>query len=436
MNRYTWIRALRWVAALGVLAVVAACGGMGGSRGGSSDTLLVWVDGVRTPGVQQYKKAHKDSNIRVVTIPNKPGYILTKVSLANKSGDGWPDVVFLNSPSDISSLASKKFHYATALNDLVPEETIDGFAPGALPGCTFDDKVYCLRTDLGQTMLWYNQDLMKKFGYEVPTSWKDYAAIGKRLVREHPGYVSGTIGGKWGAGTYFANSECRTRSAESLDIAHIDTSAKECTRVAKMLQPLVEKKTVRALTWSDPAFVKLAKQGKVLMLPGPSWFGIHAFKDTYKTPKGQMAAAPMPMWPDQDSPVAGTVGGGMWAVSKHASHAEQQAAADLITWMTTDIGLQKKQPTYPAYAKAAKAWCKSVASSGYFASNPCPVMKQAAGRFTDSHDYVRYQPEWWNSYDATFVSAAKSGDSLTDALQKWQNRLVQAAKNAGYKVDT
>lgn len=141
------------VAAAIVLAgvVAAGCGGGGAQEEGGGDDLVVWVDNVRTPGVKEFAKAHPDAHIRVVTIPPTPGYLLGKVSLANRSRHGWPDVVFINSPSDIAALASAPLDYAAPLDGLVDKSVRDKFAPNALRACTFGGKLSCLRNDLGQT---------------------------------------------------------------------------------------------------------------------------------------------------------------------------------------------------------------------------------------------------------------------------------------------
>src|SRR5690242_21785304 len=40
---------------------------------------------------------------------------------------------------------------------LVPRGTLDNFTTGSLNPCTVAGKVYCLRNDLAQVVLWYNK---------------------------------------------------------------------------------------------------------------------------------------------------------------------------------------------------------------------------------------------------------------------------------------
>lgn len=402
---------------------------------GGTQKLTVWVDTVRTPGVTAYQKAHPEVDLDIQTIPKTPGYLQTKIGLAKRSNSGMPDVVFLNSPSDIAALASDPLDYAAPLDDLIDSATKSGFADGALAGCTFDGKVYCLRNDIGQVVLWYNKTLMSKFGYQVPTTWAQYQALGEQVAKEHPGYVIGDFGGsKFGADIFFVSSGCPTRDVTASKTVRINTSDPTCTRVADMLQPLVKNKSVSTLDQADPAFAKLGAEDKILMMPGASWYGDFLFKPTYKTPNGELAAAPLPTWPGDDQPYTSSVGGGMYAIYNGDKGAKLTAAYNLIKWLTTDADYQKSQPTYPAYTPAAEAWCQAKATDSFYAEDPCPVLKQEASLLRKTQGMISFAPEWVDTFNQTVVSAARSGKSMTGALSQWGEQLKAAAKNAGYQV--
>ena len=68
--------------------------------------------------------------------------------------------------------------------------------------------MYCLRNDIGQNVVWYNATLMKKFGYQVPTTWEQYQALGAEVAKQHPGYIIGSVGDPWTPEVYFWASQC------------------------------------------------------------------------------------------------------------------------------------------------------------------------------------------------------------------------------------
>lgn len=423
-------------AALGL--VVAACGGS--SQGDAEANvpqdadapIEVWVDETRTPGAEAFVEAHPDIDVTINTVPNDPGWMLTQISLKNQGGSGWPDAIFLNTPEDIASLAYESFdQFAQPLDELVGSDVIDGFAEGTLAGCTYDGKTYCLRNDIGQTMLWYNQKLMSDFGYEVPTTWSEYREIGERLAGEHPGYVVGSLNGKWGAGTFFSSSGCPTRDAQDLATVKIDTSAPECQRVAEVLEPLIDNGTMSLLAANDDEFIALGQDNKILMLPGPSWYGEVRLKGGYQIPDGQIAAAPMPTWEGESESFSGSVGGGAFVVSRHSENLE--AAAEFVTWMTTDTEYQAGQPTYPAFEEAAAAWGAKFSNDPFYAENPFPVMQEMAPKIRDTFGWIRYATEWNETFNATVAALDRSGP-LMDAVEQWGSRLEQAAEETDYQV--
>src|SRR5260370_3207007 len=123
-------------------------------------TLLVWTDSTRQPGFVLYQKAHPNVNMKIETYDSAS--LLTKIQLFNRSGHGWPDVVFSPLPNDVAALSSPLFNYTQPLDSLVSSEVKAGFGT-ATARCTIDGKLYCLKNDLAQSVLWYNKPLMAKF---------------------------------------------------------------------------------------------------------------------------------------------------------------------------------------------------------------------------------------------------------------------------------
>ncbi|MFI5824961.1 ABC transporter substrate-binding protein [Streptomyces rishiriensis] len=429
-------RAASLAAALAL--VLCGCGGTGGHAGGGSGggegELLVWVDNTRMPAAQQYRKEHPDLKLRIVTIPPDAGYVPTKISLANRTGSGWPDVVFLANPAEAATLAGRKFGYAAPLDTLVPKSVRDGFTPGSLDTCTFGGRTYCLRNDISPTVLWYDRTLMRRYGYSVPTTWAAYQRTGLKAAKEHPGTIVGAVNGKYGAGIYFGSSGCPTRDTLSLTKVHIDLTRPECTRVADLLQPLAREKAVTTVVPIDPAFSKFGEGEKILMLPAPAWFGDFMFGPAFKVPKGRIAPAPMPTWPGESKPYAGQVGGGALLVSAHAGERTKDAA-DLVRWMTTDVNLQSKQPTYPAFAAAARKWGEAKSKDPYYASDPMPALSTAANALRPGFGAVRFEADWQTSFNDTLVKAFDTGGNARAALRSWQDKLEAAARTSGYTAE-
>ncbi|MCX2748739.1 extracellular solute-binding protein [Arthrobacter sp. MI7-26] len=440
------------VAALGAataLLALTACGSAGTSTNGSngfpeakqdtSSTITVWVDADRQAAVKAFQKANPDMKINVVTYDgsaNGSNSFRTKIQLFDRAGSGWPDVVFSTQNNDAawaSQESGGKQAFAAVLDKgLVPNDTIKNFAPGALNPCTVDGKVYCLRNDLAQTVLWYNKSLLDQFGYSVPTTWEEYQALGEKVAKEHPGYVIGTAGDAWTPEVFMWAGKCQANNVTGPKTVTVKTDSTECKRTASMLDTLRENGTVPAVSVFTPEFVK-NYTGKVLMMPGPNWYAGAIFNNpqSLNVPAGQLGVAAPLKWKGDDKAVTGNVGGGTWFISSHSENLK--AAEKFVEFATTSDDYQvEAAPGYPAYAPAAAKWMTKQESSKYFAT-PLQPIAAAATQVWDGWGYGIFSQE--AVWAKTMTPAITGGKSIEDLLPVWQQAIENQAKVDGYKVN-
>jgi ABC-type glycerol-3-phosphate transport system substrate-binding protein len=424
-----------------VLLTVSACGG-GSSTGTTAKdgfaqvpqndgALTVWVDATRMAAVKQYQQLHPDVKLDIVTFDgdaNGSNYLQTKVQLFNRTRQGWPDVVFSSQNNEASWAVDAGF--AAPLNKgLIPQATLDKFASGANDVCLVKGTLYCLRNDLSQAVLWYNAPLLKKFGYTVPTTWEEYEQLGKKVAKAHPGYLVGDAGDSYTPEIYLWASKCGANHVTGPKSVSVNTTSEACTKMAKLMDVLIKNKSMSTSGVFSTDFGK-NKADKVLLMPGPAWYGGALFEGTFKTPAGQIAAAPIPQWQGDASPSTGNVGGGTWLLSQHSAHLK--AATDFLKWVTTDDAYQgKKAPGFPAYAPAAAAWLKGQDASGYYAGD-LSALKDASSQVWPQWGSGQFSQE--AIWAATVKPALTQGKSIVSMLPAWQDSIVKYAKADGYKV--
>ncbi|MGC5567859.1 ABC transporter substrate-binding protein [Streptomyces sp. FR-108] len=423
-----------------VLLTVAACGGGtaakttkdGFAQAPQKDgTLTVWVDATRMDAAKLYQKLHPEVKLNIVSYDgnaNGSNYLQTKVQLFNRTGKGYPDVVFSSQNNEASWAVDAGF--AAPLNKgLIPEATLARFAKGANDVCTVKGTVYCLRNDLAQSVLWYNAPLLKQFGYTVPTTWEEYQQLGEKVAKEHPGFLVGDAGDSFTPEIYLWASKCGANHITGPKSVSVNTTSDACTKMAKLLDVLIDNKSLSISGVFSTDFGK-NKADKIMLMPGPAWYGGAIFKDTLKVPAKQIAVAPIPQWQGETTPATGNVGGGTWLLSQHSTHIK--AGTDFLKWVTTDNAYQgEKAPGFPAYTPAAQTWLKGQDASGYFASD--------LKALTDAASQV--WPEWGSgrfSQEAIWAATVKpgitQGKSIVSLLPAWQDSIVKYAKSNGYKV--
>jgi ABC-type glycerol-3-phosphate transport system substrate-binding protein len=419
-----------------VLAFVSACGGSG--DGSSKADLTVWVDAARLPVAKAYQKAHPDVKMDIVTFDgdgNGATTLQSKIQLWNRAGKGWPDVIFSEQANDPVWMGQKPFDFAATITDLIPDSVLSGWPATSTAQCTVDGRQVCVQDNIAQVVLWVNQKKMDEFGYTVPTTWQDWAALGAKVATEHPGYIVGNIGDSYSHWIYLWGNQCPLSGVDGNTVT-INATDRHCTEMADLLDPLIKNGTLPAQGVFSPDFAKQfgGDDDKVLMMPGPSWYSTSVFGDTLHIPAGEMTAANALSWNGETPVTTGQVGGGPWIISKHAK--DSKAAADFVTYATTEFNPTGKDARggYPAYAPLADTWLKGMAANPYFAADPTPALKAAADKIWDGWGLVTYpdQPVWSD----TVVSKLVAGDSLSSLLAPFGEALANAAKAAGYDVST
>jgi ABC-type glycerol-3-phosphate transport system substrate-binding protein len=431
--------------AVAALVLEAGVGGSTTSASGSravarasSGPLVVWVDAVRLPAAKAYVKAHPKVKIKLVTFDgdaNGATTMQTKIQLWNRAGSGWPDVVFSEQVNDPVWMAQKPFNFAAPVKSLIPQSLLSKWPKPSTAQCMVKGTQYCVQDNLAQDVLWVNKKLMSQFGYTVPKTWQQWAALGHKVATQHPGYIVGNIGDSFSHWIYLWAARCPLEQLRGNNLLINSTDA-HCTRMAKLLDPLIKNGTLPALSVFTPDFA--TKYGgaddKVLLMSGPTWYAHSLFDQTLHIPAGQMTAA-MPLRWRSEPITTGQVGGGPWIISRHAKNIK--AAADFVTWETTAFNplpttRADARPGYPAYAPVASRYLASLAKDHYFAANPTPAMKAAATKIWKDWNLVTYpdQPVWSN----TVVTGLVAGKSLSSLLPAFGTALGQAAQAAGYQV--
>jgi len=318
--------------------------------------------------------------------------------------------------------------FAAPVDQLVPKSTLDNFATGSLSPCQVSGHTYCLRNDIAQVVLWYNKKLMDQWGYQVPTPWEQYQALGEKVAAQHPGYVIGAVGDTNSQESYFWSSQCPAQQLVGNNTLKVNLSAPDCTRMSSLLDPLIADKSVSTQGFFTQGF----DGSKVLMAVGPSWYGQYLFNSAFKTPSGEIAASSPLKWDGESTTATGDVGGGVWMISSHSTNLK--AATALTTWLTTSTDNLQNAPTYPAYVAGAKAWLANPTNRNYFADDVSSVFLAAANEVWTGWSNTKFSDAtpWSNAV----LPALTAGKSLSSTLPAWQTAIVNEAKSVGYTVVT
>lgn len=438
-------RILAATATLAVTGMLAAC--TGGTAEVNSDygfaiaeqvpdsTITIWADATRQPAVEAFQAANPDIPIELVVDDGSASgsaTFQTKIALADQAGEGWPDVVFSTQNND-ASWASKETNgvqaFAAPLNKgYFDEAFLDGFTAGALDPLTVDGTIYGLRNDLAPVLYWYNKELMDQFGYEVPTTWEEYIALGEKLAAEHPGYFLGSVGDSFvGPYVYYWAGAAPIFQVDGNTFSS-DVNDPNSVRVTDMLDSMVANGSLIQDSVFSAEFV--AQSANLVGIPGPAWYAGALFQnpDSVNAAPGQWGTSE-PLYWDGDDKVTGNVGGGTWFASSHSKNLE--AVKTFLEFIVSDEATAGTGGL-PAYEAAAETWIANQASSGFFAGDFEKSVGTAAASVWSGWGFPNFSAE--TSYSKVVVPALAAGQTIADVADAWQTEMENEAQVVGYTI--
>ena len=227
------------------------------------------------------------------------------------------------------------------------------------------------------------------------------------------------------------SSKCEANGITGATTITVNTDSTECKRAASLLDDLRANNTVPNVSVFSPEFVS-TYSGKVLMMPGPAWYGGALFQnpDNINVPAGEVGIAePLP-WKGEDA-VTGDVGGGTWFLSSHSEN--PGLAAKFATFVTTADDYQvNTAPGYPAFAAAANKWLDKQASSGYYATDMSALTTAGGLIWSGWGSGIPSQEAIWAK---TMTPGITEGKKLVDLLPDWQKAISDQYQVDGYTVN-
>ena len=137
-------------------------------------------------------------------------------------------MVFSEQVNDPVWMAKKPFEFAAPLKGLIADDLLSKWPAPSTAQCTVNGTQYCVQDNLAQVVLWVNKKLMDKFGYTVPKTWQEWAALGQKVAGSIPATSSGTSGTRSATG-----STCGATSARSSSSRRASSSSTPGMRTAR-----------------------------------------------------------------------------------------------------------------------------------------------------------------------------------------------------------
>ena len=188
-----------------VMTTLVGCGGDSeGSKEGNKDgkgdvTLTMWTiatesDSFHEPylkAIKDFEAAHPGVKIKMETFENEA--YKTKIKAAVAANE-LPDVFFTWAGG--FSEAFVESGKVLCLDDYYSKYEAD-LPKAALVNDTYDGKLYGSVTCTPVSAMWYNKEMFKKQGVEVPKTWDEFKAVCKKFVDAGIQPIGTTVKDTW-----------------------------------------------------------------------------------------------------------------------------------------------------------------------------------------------------------------------------------------------
>jgi multiple sugar transport system substrate-binding protein len=398
-------------------------------------TFWTWVPNIQKE-IDLFQQKYPAIKVKVVNAgQGTPHY--TKLRTALKAGTGAPDVAqiefqYIPTFSLTKSLVDLRPYGAEALKDKFVAWTW-GQVTGA------NGEVWAYPQDTGPMGLLYRKDIFDKYGIAPPKTWDDFATAARKLhsadsnvymTNMAPNESGVWTGLLWQAGAKpFANT--------APDAVTVNVNDETSKKLGTYWGGLVKEGVVSAdPDFTDPWYQAL-NRGKYASWVTAAW-GPVFLSGSAKSTSGKWRAAPLPQW-DAGKQAAGNWGGSTSAVITGTKNAI--AAAKLAEFINTDPEATKKFATEQFLFPATKAL---LADPSFTQQKPEFYGGQTVNQvFSDISQTVNPEFQWPPFLDQAVTDWNETvGKSFADksdtnaALDQWQQRITEYAKNQGFKVNS
>ncbi|MDH2427035.1 extracellular solute-binding protein [Sphaerisporangium sp. TRM90804] len=426
------------MAAVLATALAAGCSGGGSSAEPAPQTTTAAAGPVKlvywtwAPNMDKIAAAWNAKNPDIqVTVSKQAGGddAAAKFLTAAKAGNP-PDLV----QAEYQMLPS--FVAADAVADLSAEiaSAKAEFSEGIWRMVTLGTEgVYALPQDSGPMMLYYRQDLLKKYGVEVPKTWEQYAQAARTVREKDPKVFLGTFSSKdpgaFAGLAQQAGAQWWSIAGESWKVAVDDPATR---KVADYWGGLVKEGVIDDQPYFTPEWNKALNDGTLLSWPSAVW-GPGVLSTNAPKGKGKWAIAPLPQWSEGEN-FSGFWGGSSTAVAEKSPN--RAAAVKFATWLNTDpeaVGmLVSEAAIYPAVSDAGSR----LGSAPEYFSNQEDFWQQATTIAATARGFT-FGPNVNVAYSAwkdAFDKAVRDKSSFSSALATVQESTVADMRKSGFQL--
>ena len=395
-------------------------------------TFWSWLPDIQKT-VDKFEAVHPEIKVTVENVGvGQDEY--TKIQNAVDAGSGGPDL------AQMDYNAIPNFALTGALADISKtggDTMADTFLPGVLSLVQKGDAIYGVPQDFGPAVMFYRTDVFEAAGVDIPTTWDEYAAAAEAIHAQNPdhyityfdpGLVDAAYAGLW-------QLEAKPWEMTSDTDITFDLSSDKADQWANYWDDLNTKGLTITSTQGSDEWFKQMGDGQMATWVVGAW-GLQALSGVLPDNKDLWRVAPQPVWNAGDVGTSQYGGGGTVIL---AQSDKQEAATTFALWMNgSEEGVNSLKDDQGLLPTTNAIWDDQSfidEKIDYLGGQQArQVFAQSAKDSVVGWTWLPFQPYVGSVYADTMGQAISNKTSLTEGMSAWQDRIVDYAKQQGFKV--
>ncbi len=433
--------------------LLASCGGGGGDEGtqaapqaaSQSDvdkamqtptelTFWTWVPEIEKE-VALFQKKYPAIKVNVVNAgQGEPQY--TKLRTALKAGTGAPDVVQLEFQYIPTFSITKSLVDLRAYGAEAQKAKFVDWTWGQVTGT--NGEIWAYPQDTGPMGMLYRQDILDKYGIAPPKTWDEFAAAARKLHAADPAVYLTNLApnqnGVWMGLLWQAGA--KPFATTGADTVRVNVNDETSKKVGAYWETLIKEGVVSADPDFTDAWYQALNRGKYATWLTAAW-GPVFLSGSAKSTSGKWRAAPLPQW-DASKQTSGNWGGSTSAVVKGTKN--PIVAAKFAEFLNTDPETTKMFATEQFLFPALKSVIEDPSFTQqkpqfYGGQTVNQVFSDISGTVDPTFQWPPFLDQAVNDWDETVGKSFADKSSVGTALDQWQQRISDYAKNQGFKLE-
>ncbi|MBW3089855.1 extracellular solute-binding protein [Bifidobacterium miconisargentati] len=310
------------------------------------------------------------------------------------------------------------------------------FSPPAWQAAHYAGRLYGVPGDQSQTVMFYREDLLRRYGLEVPRTWEQWAEDGAALHRRNHGRAMGLLDTN---SVQHLMAMLRMMGARPwiVDDAGRITVCPDDPAGGAALDFLRRCLDSGALAASPIAGIPTltAEDGSFLTLVHANWMG-KILAASYPRDRGLWKVALPPANAENDQPLTAEIGGSMLTISASIPAGKRQAALDFVSWFNTapaSIDL-RAGGGFSATRYFQDKPSGAAEPDPFFGQDINAVYAQSARLVNRRWSVLPFDAHMESTFASMVVPSLVAGGDLPAAFRAWLLDLARYAAGQGFQV--